>query len=88
MRLYDRLFVDENPAEAGKEKSLSELLNPDSLRIVTHARVEPFLAEAKQDEYYQFQRVGYFCLDPDSRPDHLVFNRTVSLKDTWKKVNK
>ena len=88
VRLYDRLFVDENPAEAGKEKSLSELLNPDSLRIVTHARVEPFLAEAKQGEYYQFQRVGYFCLDPDSRPDHLVFNRTVSLKDTWKKVNK
>ena len=88
VRLYDRLFVDENPAEAGKEKSLGELLNPDSLRIVTHARVEPFLAEAKQGEYYQFQRVGYFCLDPDSRPDHLVFNRTVSLKDTWKKVNK
>ena len=88
VRLYDRLFVDENPAEAGKEKSLSEHLNPDSLRIVTHARVEPFLAEAKQGEYYQFQRVGYFCLDPDSRPDHLVFNRTVSLKDTWKKVNK
>ncbi len=52
------------------------------------ARVEPFLAQAKCGEYYQFQRVGYFCVDPDSRPDHLVFNRTVSLKDTWKKVNK
>ena len=87
VRLYDRLFTDENPSEV-KDKELAELLNPTSLTVVQGARIEPFLAEAKLGEYYQFQRVGYFCLDPDSRPDHLVFNRTVSLKDTWKKVNK
>ena len=87
VRLYDRLFTDENPSEV-KDKELAELLNPASLTVVQGARIEPFLAEAKLGEYYQFQRVGYFCLDPDSRPDHLVFNRTVSLKDTWKKVNK
>ena len=88
VRLYDRLFLDENPAEAAKDKELAELLNPESLQVVPHARIEPFLAGAKLGEYYQFQRVGYFCVDPDSRPGHLVFNRTVSLKDTWKKVNK
>ena len=87
VRLYDRLFTDENPSEV-KDKELAELLNPASLTVVQGARIEPFLAEAKLGEYYQFQRVGYYCLDPDSRPDHLVFNRTVSLKDTWKKVNK
>ena len=87
VRLYDRLFTDENPSEV-KDKELAELLNPASLTVVRGARIEPFLAEAKLGEYYQFQRVGYFCLDPDSRPDHLVFNRTVSLKDTWKKVSK
>ena len=87
VRLYDRLFTDENPSEV-KDKELAELLNPASLTVVQGARIEPFLAAAKLGEYYQFQRVGYFCLDPDSRPDHLVFNRTVSLKDTWKKVNK
>ena len=87
VRLYDRLFTDENPSEV-KDKELAELLNPASLTVVQGARIEPFLAQAKLGEYYQFQRVGYFCLDPDSRPDHLVFNRTVSLKDTWKKVSK
>ena len=88
VRLYDRLFLDENPSEAAKDKELAELLNPESLQAVQHARIEPFLAGAKLGVYYQFQRVGYFCVDPDSRPGHLVFNRTVSLKDTWKKVNK
>ena len=87
VRLYDRLFTDENPSEV-KDKELAELLNPASLTVVQGARIEPFLTQAKLGEYYQFQRVGYFCLDPDSRPDHLVFNRTVSLKDTWKKVSK
>jgi glutaminyl-tRNA synthetase len=87
VRLYDRLFTDEDPSEI-KDKELSELLNPESLEVVQGCRIEPFLAGAQLGEYYQFQRIGYFCLDPDSRPDHLVFNRTVSLKDTWKKVNK
>ena len=87
VRLYDRLFTDEDPSEI-KDKELSELLNPESLEVVKGCHIEPFLAGAQLGEYYQFQRIGYFCLDPDSRPDHLVFNRTVSLKDTWKKVNK
>lgn len=87
VRLYDRLFTDEDPS-AIKDKSLVELINPDSLKVLTSCRIEPFLAEAKQGENYQFQRIGYFCLDADSTPDRPVFNRTVGLKDTWKKVNK
>lgn len=87
VRLYDRLFTDEDPS-AVKDKTLSELINPDSLKILTGCRIEPFLAEAKRGVSYQFQRVGYFCLDADSTAEKLVFNRTVGLKDTWKKVNK
>ncbi|WP_329905335.1 glutamine--tRNA ligase/YqeY domain fusion protein [Porphyromonas pogonae] len=87
VRLYDRLFMDENPSEV-KDKSLEELLNPDSLQVLTHCRVEPFLANAQTGDHFQFQRIGYFTVDPDSKPDNLVFNRTVSLKDAWKKANK
>lgn len=87
VRLYDRLFTDEDPS-AVKDKTLAELINPESLKVLTHCRIEPFLAEAKLGESYQFQRIGYFCLDKDSTPERPVFNRTVGLKDTWKKVNK
>lgn len=88
VRLYDRLFEVENPAEE-KEKDFRELLNPDSLKIVAHCKIEPFLAEtAKVGDHYQFQRIGYFSVDPDSSPGKLVFNRTVSLKDSWGKINK
>ncbi|GHU75779.1 glutamine--tRNA ligase [Bacteroidia bacterium] len=85
IRLYDRLFMAENPAEE-KDKDFFELLNPNSLTILTNCRVEVELAKAKPLDNFQFQRVGYFNLDPDSTEGKLVFNRTVSLKDTWSKV--
>ncbi|WP_282918200.1 glutamine--tRNA ligase/YqeY domain fusion protein [Porphyromonas macacae] len=84
VRLYDRLFTNENPSDI-KDKTLAELLNPDSLQIIKNCRIEPFLANAKPGEHFQFQRTGYFTVDPDSKPGALVFNRTVSLKDSWKK---
>lgn len=85
VRLYDRLFSVENPAEE-KERDFRELLNPDSLKVVT-AKIEPYLAEtAAVSNHYQFQRIGYFCVDPDTTSSHIVFNRTVSLKDSWEKA--
>ena len=85
VRLYDRLFLSENPAEE-KDKDFHELLNPDSLTVLTNCRVEKELEKAKPYDHYQFQRIGYFNLDPDSKEGKLIFNRTVSLKDTWSKV--
>ena len=88
VRLYDRLFAVENPA-ADTEHDFRELINPDSLKVVEHAKVEPWLAQnAKVEDKFQFQRLGYFCVDPDTTADHLVFNRTISLKDSWVKEQK
>ena len=87
VRLYDRLFTDENPSDI-KDKTLAEMLNPDSLMVLKSCRVEPFLADAAPGSHFQFQRIGYFTVDPDSRPGALVFNRTVSLKDSWQKAQK
>ena len=87
VRLYDRLFTDEDPASV-KDRSLAEMINPESLVVVKYARVEPFLAQGKVGDHYQFQRIGYFTVDADSTEDHLVFNRTVGLKDSWKKASK
>ena len=85
VRLYDRLFAVENPS-ADTEHDFRELLNPDSLRVVTDAKIEPFLAEtAKEGDTFQFQRIGYFCVDEDTTEGHLVFNRTIGLKDSWAK---
>lgn len=84
VRIYDRLFSVENPGE-DKERDFHEMLNPDSLKIV-QAYVEPSLANAKALDHYQFQRIGYFNVDPDSKPGALVFNRTVGLKDSWAKI--
>lgn len=85
VRLYDRLFSVENPAEE-KDRDFREMLNPDSLKVVT-AKIEPYLAEtAVAGNHYQFQRIGYFCVDPDTTSSHIVFNRTVSLKDSWEKA--
>lgn len=86
VRLYDRLFTDEDPASV-KDKSLAEMLNPESLIVVPRARIERFLGTAQVGAHYQFQRIGYFTVDPDSTAEKLVFNRTIGLKDTWKKVN-
>ena len=83
VRLYDRLFSVENPA--ADERDFRELLNPDSLRVLDNCFVEPYLKEKNIGDFLQFQRIGYFTLDLDSAPDHLVFNKTVGLKDTWKR---
>ena len=65
------------------------MLNPDSLKVLTNAKIEPYLAEiAKPEDKFQFQRIGYFCVDLDSTPDHLIFNRTITLKDSWAKAQK
>ena len=85
VRLYDRLFNVENPAEE-KERDFRELLNPDSLIVKTDCRIEPYLASiAKPGDRFQFQRMGYFCVDSDATSDKLIFNRTVALKDSWQK---
>jgi glutaminyl-tRNA synthetase len=84
VRLYDRLFKSEDPGE-GDRDPLTDL-NPDSLERLTTAKVEPSLADAAVGTRYQFERQGYFCVDPDSRPGAPVFNRTVTLKDTWAKI--
>ena len=88
-RLYDRLFNVENASEV-KDRDFHELLNPDSLKVVSNIKIEPFLAEnAIAGKHFQFQRIGYFTPDKkDSRPDKLVFNRTITLKDSWQKINK
>lgn len=85
VRLYDRLFTVEDPSSADVN-DIAELLNPESETIIPTAYAEEWLAKAKPGEHYQFQRVGYFTVDKDSTSDHIVFNRTVSLKDTWSKV--
>jgi glutaminyl-tRNA synthetase len=86
VRLYDRLFVKEDPDDAVEGKDFLSNLNPDSLRVIRGAKVEPGLKEAGAGSRYQFERQGYFTVDPDSRPSALVFNRTVSLKDAWARI--
>ena len=82
MRLYDRLFSVENPA--ADERDFRELLNPQSLQILSNCYVEPFAVQnATGNHYLQFQRTGYFTQDKHSTPSHLIFNRTVGLKDSW-----
>lgn len=84
IRIYDRLFSDESP-DTHKDKNFLEFINPDSLKVVT-GYIEPSLSTAKGGDTFQFQRLGYFCVDRDTTPDRLVFNKTVGLKDTWAKV--
>ena len=88
VRLYENLFLKENPNEVEEGKEWTDNLNPNSLEIVGEVKLEPSLANAQLGTPYQFERLGYFCLDPDSKPGALVFNRTVALKDTWAKVEK
>ena len=87
VRLYDRLFNHEDPA-GQKDNDYRRFLNPDSLKILTGCKVEPSLGSARSPDRFQFQRLGYFCVDYDSAGSKLVFNRTVQLKDTWAKINK
>lgn len=86
VRLYDRLFKDPDPA-GHKDVDFKEFLNENSLRVLTGCKLEPSLKDAKEGDRFQFQRLGYFCADKDSKPGALVFNRTVGLKDTWAKQN-
>ncbi|MZP67107.1 MAG: glutamine--tRNA ligase, partial [Bacteroidales bacterium] len=87
VRLYDRLFNTEDPA-GQKDEDYRNFLNPDSLKVVRGCKAEPSLATARPLDKFQFQRLGYFCVDPDSTSNNLVFNRTVGLRDSWAKLNK
>jgi glutaminyl-tRNA synthetase len=83
VRMYDRLFTVEEPDRGG---DFTQHLNPASLEVIADARIEPSVADAAPGARFQFERQGYFAVDPDSRPGALVFNRTVSLRDTWAKI--
>ena len=88
VRLYDKLFTKPDPGQVEEGQDFTANLNPNSLEIVSHAKLEPSLATAAVGSRYQFERLGYFCLDPDSAPGKPVFNRTVALKDTWAKIER
>jgi glutaminyl-tRNA synthetase len=88
VRIYDKLFTKSDPTQLEEGEDFMDGLNPNSLEIVSDAKLEPSLALAKPSERYQFERVGYFCVDLDSKSDALVFNRTLPLKDTWAKIEK
>jgi glutaminyl-tRNA synthetase len=88
VRLYDKLFTKEDPNQVEQGQEFTANLNPNSLEVIANAKLEPSLANAPVEGRYQFERLGYFCVDPDSKPGHPVFNRTVALKDTWAKVEK
>src|SRR5712672_2333548 len=88
VRIYETLFSKEDPSKVEEGKDVLDNLNPNSLEVLSHAKVEPSLANAAVGTRLQFERLGYFCVDPDSKPGKPVFNRTVALKDTWAKVEK
>jgi glutaminyl-tRNA synthetase len=85
-RLYDTLFVKENPDDVAEGQNFTANLNPNSLEVVARCQIEPSLRAAPAGALYQFERLGYFCVDPDSTPEKLVFNRTATLRDTWAKM--
>ena len=87
-RIYDKLFSKEDPNQVEQGQEFTANLNPGSLEVIANAKMEPSLANAPVEGRYQFERLGYFCVDPDSKPGQPVFNRTVALKDTWAKVEK
>jgi glutaminyl-tRNA synthetase len=88
IRIYDKLFTKPDPSQLAEGEDFTDGLNPDSLETLLDAKLEPSLASAQVEDHYQFERVGYFCVDPDSKPGKLVFNRTLPLKDTWAKIVK
>src|SRR5689334_22839588 len=88
VRMYETLFTKENPDDVEDGQDFTANLNPNSLEIISKAKLEPSLAGAAPGTRYQFERLGYFCVDPDSKPGALVFNRTLALKDTWAKIEK
>jgi len=88
VRLYDFLFTKEDPNDVPEGQDFTANINPDSLTVLDGCKVEPSLRESRPGDRFQFLRQGYFCVDPDSTPELMVFNRTVGLKDTWAKVEK
>jgi glutaminyl-tRNA synthetase len=88
VRLYDHLFANQNPDDVEEDKDFTSNLNPNSREVLKNCRVEPSLAGAAPLSRYQFERLGYFCADPDSASGKLVFNRTVTLRDEWAKIIK
>jgi glutaminyl-tRNA synthetase len=88
LRLYDKLFTEANPDAVPDGEDFTSVLNPDSLVVVKGAKIEPSVANDETGARYQFERTGYFAADPDSRPGALVYNRTVTLRDSWAKINK
>jgi glutaminyl-tRNA synthetase len=86
VRLYDRLFLVEDPNQGEEGANFLEHLNPQSLDVLRDCKAEPSLASSRAGDTFQFERLGYFCVDPDTQPGHLVFNRTVSLRDTWARI--
>jgi glutaminyl-tRNA synthetase len=88
VRLYDRLFTKINPLDLEEREHFTDYLNPNSLEVLTECKLEPSLKNAQSGVSVQFERVGYFCVDPDSTAENLVFNRTTTLRDTWAKIEK
>jgi glutaminyl-tRNA synthetase len=88
VRIYENLFAKENPNETEEGQDFTANLNPNSLEVLRDCKLEPSLANAAIESRYQFERLGYFCVDPESKTGKLVFNRTVALKDTWAKIEK
>jgi glutaminyl-tRNA synthetase len=86
--LYDHLFKVPDPDEVPEGGSFLDHLNPESLQVISQAQLEPSLSAAKTGQRFQFERLGYFVIDPDSSPGSPIFNRAVSLRDTWAKVQK
>jgi len=88
VRIYENLFSKENPSEVEDGQDVLSNLNPNSLEVISRAKIEPSMSNAEAGGRYQFERLGYFCVDPDSKPGKPVFNRTVALKDAWARVEK
>ena len=88
IRLYDRLFLKEDPLKTAEERDYKENINPDSLKILEDCRVEPSLAKASPGDIYQFERMGYFSVDPETSIGKIIFNRTATLRDQWARINK
>jgi glutaminyl-tRNA synthetase len=88
VRLFDRLFIKENPMDLDGGEDFTDFINPDSLEVLENCKLEPSLINAKPGERFQFERRGYFCLDLDSTDARLIFNRTITLRDTWARIQK
>jgi len=88
VRLYDNLFTKENPDDTDEGEDFTANLNPNSLEVLSECYIEPSVNNAEALSRYQFERLGYFCTDPESTADKLIFNRTVTLRDTWAKIQK